>query len=323
MKKVIRYLSYATLLIVTLFIILTSFWFQYPQRNETTVVLIGKGSSVSHITQILAENKVLDFPLLFQGMLYATLSWRDLKAGEYLIPADVTPAHLMGILKSGNVVLHPVILIEGETSHSFAQKLQGDPKFKGDVGHLKEGTLLPETYHFPRGIERKAVLSRLEEEMNKAAQSVWQTRAQNSPLKSQDELIILASIVEKETRLSSERPIVAAVFLNRIRIGMPLQADPTVIYGLTKGEGELGRDLTLTDLQAETPHNTYLIQGLPPTPIANPSLETLKAVANPADVAYLYFVADGKGGHIFATTLEEHKKNHEAWRVIRDGARSP
>ncbi|HUX79080.1 MAG TPA: endolytic transglycosylase MltG [Alphaproteobacteria bacterium] len=294
-----------------------SYWFQHPLKNKSTIVLIEKGASLSNISSLLHENKVLQFSFLFKSTLYLTGGWRHLKAGEYLIPPSVTPAQLIHILKSGNVIFHPVALIEGETSHHFTQKLLKDNRFQGVCEVPAEGSLLPETYHFPRNAARQEIIKHMQKSMGVALLNIWLGRSHDLPLQSPEELLVLASIVEKETALPHERPYVAAVFLNRLRQGMRLQADPTLIYGLSQGKEETIRELTLKDLQTENPYNTYLNSGLPPSPISNPSLASLRAVAHPENVSYIYFVADGSGGHVFATTLEEHQKNHAQWRKIR------
>ncbi|MBP6951089.1 MAG: endolytic transglycosylase MltG [Alphaproteobacteria bacterium] len=295
-----------------------AYWYQHPQKNVSEVVIIDKRASLSQITLTLTQHHLLDFPFLFKGILLGTGQWRDLKAGEYLIPSGITPAQLIHILRSGNVILHPVTLIEGETSHHLMQKLQESSHFQGICEVPPEGSLLPETYHFPRGTSCQKIVDRMQKAMQNALTSIWTTRAKDHPLRSPQDLLILASIVEKETSLSQERPLVAAVFLNRLQQGMPLQADPTVIYAFTQGKDELGRDLNRQDLSVDSPYNTYRTLSLPPTPIANPGLASLKAVANPAEVSYVYFVANGSGGHIFATTLQEHQKNHADWRKIRE-----
>ncbi len=319
MKKMILYVFLGTFIIsLTLLMVGVAYWFQHPLKNKSAVVLIEKGASLSHISFLLHKQKVLDFPFLFKGILYGTGGWRHLKAGEYLIPPSISPAQLIHILKSGNVILHPVTLIEGETSYHLTHKLLKDNRFQGDCDVPSEGSLLPETYYFPRDTDRQKIITYMQKTMEKALSNVWRERAKDHPLQSPKELLVLASLVEKETALSRERPYVAAVFLNRLNQGMLLQADPTIIYGLTQGKDEMGRELTLQDLQTENPYNTYLNAGLPPSPISNPSLASLKAAAHPENAAYLYFVADGSGGHIFATTLEEHQKNHAKWRKIRD-----
>lgn len=320
-----RILPRKLFIFIALFIVLPSiipvyltYWMQHPQNNEKTTILIEKGASLSQIAQTLHQYEVLDSPLLFKSIAYATGVSQKLKAGEYLIPPSITPAQLIHILKSGEVILHSVTLIEGETSHRLVEKIASNVHFQGACETPEEGTLLPETYHFPHGTECYIILSRMKKAMNHALEMAWAGRCDNHPLGSSQELLVLASIIEKETSKAPEKPLVAAVFLNRLKQGMPLQADPTVIYALTNGREGLGRALFRGDLKFESPYNTYLYRGLPPTPIANPSLSSLKAAAHPANVAYLYFVADGSGGHAFSETLGNHQKHHANWRKIRD-----
>lgn len=311
--------KYSTLLLISLFIICLfsvggAYWFQRPLSNENKIVIIEKGASLSQISTLLNQEGLLDFPFLFKGFVYATQSWAQLKAGEYFIPASITPAKLLHILKSGDVVLHPVVVIPGETSHDFVQKLLVDTRFQGPCELPPEGSLLPETYHFPRGTERHKIISCIKKMRQEKLREIWAGRPVDHFLCSPEDLVILASIVEKETALHAEKPLVAAVFLNRLRQNMPLQADPTVVYSLTQGKGALDRELTYSDLTTPSPCNTYMNMGLPPLPIANPSLSTLMAVLHPADVPYLYFVANGKGGHVFSSNLDEHQKNQAQWK---------
>lgn len=316
-KKCLTYVVLFSLCAFTFFGVGITYWFQHPQHNKSTVVLIEKGSSLTQIAAHLNQQGVLNVPLLFKVFLYGTKSWKDLKAGEYLIPAALSPAQLIHILTQGDVILHPVTLIEGETSHRLTQKLLADDRFEGPCEIPPEGSILPETYHFPRGTHRSKIITHMQKAMTERLAEIWAQRSSDHPLQSPKELVVLASIIEKETALPSEKSFVAAVFLNRLKYGMPLQADPTVLYALTEGKEGLGRDLTRNDLQVKSPYNTYLNLGLPPSPIANPSLSSLKAALHSATVPYLYFVADGSGGHIFATTLEEHQQNHAAWRKVR------
>jgi UPF0755 protein len=310
----LRFLLLALFIVSTLLTIGVAYWFQRPLNHESKVVLIEKGTSLSQIANLLNQEDILDFPFLFKGIVYGTRNWNQLKAGEYFIPANVTPAKLLQILKSGEVILHPVTLIPGETSHDFMQKLLSDTRFEGPCELPLEGSLLPETYHFPRGTERRKIISGMKKMMEEKLKEIWAQRPTHYFLQSPKELVTLASIVEKETALTAEKPIVAAVFLNRLAQNIPLQADPTVLYSLTQGKGILERELTSTDLAVQSPYNTYMNLGLPPLPIANPSLSTLLAVLHPADVPYLYFVADGKGGHVFSSNLGEHQKNQAKWR---------
>lgn len=296
----------------------TAYWYQHPQKNENTTILIDKGASLSQIAHVLTERRVLDSPWLFKLIVYGMGESNKLKAGEYSIPAFITPAQLVHILQSGKVVLHPVTLIEGETTHRLVAKVLSHQHFQGACETPPEGSLLPETYHFTHGTECYIILGRMQKSMEEALAKAWEGRAKNHPLQSPQELLVLASIVEKETSKSHERPVVAAVFLNRLKAGMPLQADPTVIYALTHGREGLGRSLLRGDLKVESPYNTYVYRGLPPTPIANPSRASLKAAAHPSNVSYLYFVADGSGGHAFSESLGNHQKNHAAWRKIRN-----
>lgn len=316
-KKVLFYTLLIFLFLLSLLAVGIAYWFQHPQNNQGATLSIEKGTSLSQIAKQLSSQQILDFPFLFKAFLYGTGEWRNLKAGEYAIPPHVSPAQLIELLKSGNVILHAVTLIEGETSYHFVHRLLKDKRFLGDCKVPPEGSLLPETYSFARGTERQKIINRIENAMQNAVEMLWVQRSKDFPLKSPEELLIIASIVEKETGRPKERPLIAAVFLNRLKESMPLQADPTVLYALTNGEDVLGRDLTRNDLMVKSPYNTYLQGGLPPTPIANPSFASLKAVLNPAPVSYLYFVADGQGGHFFATTLEEHQRNHANWRKIR------
>ncbi len=311
-KNWLLVISFTSLVTLTLLVLGVTFWLYHPIKNEQAIIYIPKGTSLSRITKILKHEKIINSPFLFKLVLRTTGWGKRLQAGEYWIPTSISPVQVIGIIKSGNVILHPLTLIEGETSHHFVQKLKDDQRFQGECQVPPEGSLLPETYRFPRGTQRQVILNHLQKAMTKALASLAP-----SSLTTQ-EIVTLASIVEKETALPQERPVVAAVFLNRLQKGIPLQADPTVIYALTKGECDLGRDLTRKDLQTSCPFNTYVIRGLPPSPIANPGFASLKAVVNPASVDYLYFVADGSGGHVFAPTLNEHQKNHAEWRKKRN-----
>jgi UPF0755 protein len=186
----------------------------------------------------------------------------------------------------------------------------------GDVALPREGSLLPETYNVARGMTRTALVAKMMADQTRAIDALWPTRQKNLPFKTKKEALILASIVERETGVSSERPQVAAVFVNRLKKRMRLQSDPTIIYGLVGGKGALGRPIRRSEIRRKTAYNTYRINGLPPTPIANPGRASIAAVLNPADSKALYFVADGTGGHAFAETLEQHNKNVRRWRQI-------
>ncbi len=215
-----------------------------------------------------------------------------------------------------------VTLAEGVTSWQVVNALKSADFLEGKIAAVPpEGTLAPDSYEVDKGSDRAALIQRMTGEQTQTLDELWAARADGLPYATKEEALVMASIVEKETGVAEERPQVASVFVNRLEKGMRLQTDPTVIYGITKGEGVLGRGLRASELKRETPYNTYVINGLPPTPIANPGRLSIEAALNPAATEYLYFVADGSGGHAFATTLEEHNRNVEAWRAIEAAAK--
>jgi UPF0755 protein len=242
-----------------------------------------------------------------------------LKAGEYAIPAGASMHRIMDILKSGKSILHSLTIPEGLTVAQAFDRVAKDDVLVGEMPAEMppEGSLAADTQQFTRGATRQEIIDRMKAEQKKLVRSIWEKRAPDLPLKDINEFVTLASIVEKETGVPEERPRVAAVFINRLKHHMRLQSDPTIIYGLFGGEGRpAGRPIFQSDVDKPTPYNTYLIDGLPPTPIANPGRAALEAVANPADTDDLYFVADGTGGHAFASTLAEHNRNVARWRKI-------
>lgn len=300
----------------------TAFLFDYfvnlplPVAKDV-LFLVQKGDSLNKIAQSLEEQKLINNKYLF--ILYSKINkiYPKVKAGEYLIDKDVSIAQIAEKLKSGKVYLRKITFPEGLTSAEITDLLQDDEFLsKEDFETPQEGSILPETYTFIRGDSPKKVLAQAQKSMAEVLEQAWNERAENLPLKSKEELLILASIVEKETGVGSERAQVAAVFVNRLRLGMLLQTDPTVIYAVTMGKEELNRPLTRKDLAIDSPYNTYKYAGLPPAPICNPGKEAIFAAAHPADSEYLYFVASGTGGHNFAATLSEHNENVRKWREL-------
>jgi UPF0755 protein len=290
-----------------------------PLAQPVTVDL-PRGTGVSAIAARLAEAGAIDHPRAFALLARLTGRDRSLKAGEYALEPGISPDAVMALLASGKVVLHPVAVPEGLTVHEVYALLAAADILFGDLPPPPpEGTLLPDTWLVPRGESRTAVVARMRDAMTAELGKVWAVRAPDLLLGSPEEVLTLASIIEKETAVPAEYHLVAAVFVNRLHRGMPLQTDPTVIYALAEGRGPLGRELTLADLQVDHPYNTYLIPALPPGPIANPGRAALAAAVAPAEVDYLYFVADGTGGHAFATTLAEHNRNVAKWRKLRQG----
>ena len=293
--------------------------FQAPGPSTAeTIVIVPKGAGLSRIADLLQDAGVIVEDWLFTLVVKALGEDQALKAGEYAVPAGSSMRQVMELLVAGLTVVHKVTVAEGLTAWEIVQLLNAAPDLAGPPIETlpAEGILLPETYFFERGDTRQEILERMVAGHRDALARLWPARASGLPIENEAEWIVLASIVEKETGLASERPLVASVFVNRLKRGMRLQSDPTVIYGITEGKGPLGRGLTRKELDTPTPYNTYAIDGLPPGPIANPGLASLEAVLHPADTKYLYFVADGTGGHVFAETLAEHNDNVRKWREI-------
>ncbi len=287
-----------------------------PLKTETTVI-IERGAGANAIARDLKRAGVLSNPLVFSLGARLTGTGKPLKAGEYAFPAGVSPEAALELLRSGRTVVRRVTFAEGLSTAEILSQLALTQGLTGIVkSYPGEGTLLPETYHFSYGDKRRDIVRRMTAAMRDLLANLWKNRAQGLPLKSPEEALILASIVEKETALAVERPRIAAVFINRLNKGMRLQSDPTVVYGLTAGNRPLGRALLKADLKTPTPFNTYLIGGLPPAPISNPGAASLEAVLRPAESKDLYFVADGSGGHVFSATLKEHNKNAAKWRKL-------
>jgi UPF0755 protein len=296
-----------------------------PSTADTTVV-IANGTSISGIARQLEEAQVIRDARTFSWRARFLPQGQSLKAGEYKFPAAISAEEAMRMMIDGNVVQYSVTIPEGLTSVQILERIAAAPDLEGAVPTAppEEGSLLPETYQFNRGTTRAEIIARMAQAMDDKMAELWPKRAKDLPLATPQEAIILASIVERETGVASERPRVAAVFFNRLRQGIPLQSDPTIIYFLSGGKGRLDRGLTFDDLAKADPYNSYLNLGLPPGPIANPGIASLEAVLNPPETKELYFVADGTGGHAFAETLEEHNKNVAKWRKLqkekKDGA---
>ncbi|MGD0142401.1 MAG: endolytic transglycosylase MltG [Rhizomicrobium sp.] len=274
-----------------------------------TIVLVQPGEGLAAISEELAQAGTIDNALLFQFGVRLRGKSAALKAGEYAIRSQASMADIMAILESGKSIQHKITAAEGLTSQMIYDLVKNDSELTGDMGELPaEGLLLPETYLFIRGTTRSDIIERMREAQKKFLDAQWAMRTPNLPVASKRQAVILASIVEKETAIPEERRHIAAVFVNRLRIGMKLQSDPTIIYGITKGY-PLGRGIRESELVGPTPYNTYVIAGLPPTPICNPGKDSIAAVLNPETSNDLYFVATGKGGHVFSASIEQHEKN--------------
>ena len=286
-------------------------------RLDQTIVL-SRGQSLEQIGSRLKKKGIISSQLVFRVGVHFDGWSQKLQAGEFRLPAGASMREVATILRNGITVVRKITVPEGFGSYDIITLLRQTEGLHGDIEEIpEEGTLLPDTYHFSYGDERRAVLIRMEKAMRKTMAGLWTAREQGLPLTTIRQAVVLASIVEKETSLPEERARIASVFINRLRRGMRLQSDPTVIYGLTNGVGSLGRPLLHADLERYTPHNTYQILGLPPTPITNPGQAALYATLHPATGKELYFVADGTGGHAFATNFTQHKRNVERWRDIK------
>lgn len=289
--------------------------------TETATVVIVRGSSVEDIGKLLAERGVVANRLVFSLGVRLSRKASALRSGEYAFPAAVSARAAMDLLVSGRTVVRRLTLPEGWTTGQALMLVQGAEGLEGPITEKPaEGALLPETYNYSWGDSRDAVVRRMKRSMDETLADLWSKRPTDSPMASPAEALIVASIVERETGAASERPLVASVIVNRLKRGMRLQSDPTVAYGVARDEGlpsdTLSRPLTRDDLARPTAYNTYVNAGLPPAPIANPGRAAIRAALEPAVSDFLYFVADGSGGHAFARTLDEHNRNVARWRAV-------
>lgn len=289
--------------------------------TQATVVWLPPGLGLTAITERLYEARVIDDRLIFRTGVRLTRAASTLKAGEYEVPAHASMAEIASLLRSGKSIVHQITIPEGLTSQQAMAIVKADPVLTGEMPLLPpEGALLPETYNFTRGMTRAMIVARMQKDATALMTALWPKRAAGLPFSTPQQALILASIVEKETGIASERPRVAAVFINRLKKPMRLQSDPTIIYGITLGAGPLGRPIRQSEIDRPTPYNTYQVDGLPPTPICNPGKAAIEAVLNPPATDDLYFVADGTGGHAFASSLAEHDRNVGRWRKVEKSA---
>lgn len=277
---------------------------------EDRIVNIPRGLGIRDIADLLVREGVIDQPWTFIGGVIVLKARDELKYGEYQFAKQATLRDVIGTIIDGKVVQHQMTVPEGLTSEQIVQRLLENDVLSGNIREVpREGSLLPESYKFTRGMTREQIIQRMQQAQRRLVQEIWDHRSSDLPLKTMDQLVTLASIVEKETGRPEERTRIAAVFINRLKQRMRLQSDPTIIYGLVGGKGTLGRPIMRSEIDQPTPYNTYVIDGLPPGPIANPGRFSLEAAANPARTKELFFVADGSGGHAFAETLDQHQRN--------------
>ncbi len=288
-----------------------------PGPSDTaTVVLLEPGSAVSTIAYTLQDAGVIRNAEFFTAVVRMRRVQSGLKAGEYEVPARASLMDIIDLLIEGKSILHYFTAPEGLTTAQILRLIAADQTLVTEITlEPPEGELLPETYAFTRGETRDEIIRRMMKAQDALIDEIWDGRALELPFSTPAEAIILASIVEKETGIADERTRIAAVFVNRLKRNMRLESDPTIIYGLTKGE-PLGRGLRQSELRGRTPYNTYVIKGLPPTPIGNPGRAAIEAVLHPAETDEIFFVADGTGGHVFSSTNRDHERNVAQWRRV-------
>ena len=286
--------------------------------HEDKIVNIPARAGMTDIADILQREGVIDNNRwAFIGSVFALKARSELKPGEYSFQKNASLRDVIGTMVEGRVVQHAVTIPEGLTCEQIVGRLSDNDIFSGSVREIpREGTLLPETYKFPRGTTRDQVIARMQQAQKRVLVEIWERRSPDLPIKTPEQLVTLASIVEKETGKPDERSRVASVFVNRLRQKIKLQSDPTIIYGLVGGKGTLGRPIKRSEIQQPSPYNTYVVDGLPPGPIANPGRASLEAAANPARTRDLFFVADGTGGHAFSDTYDQHQKNVAKLRAM-------
>ena len=307
----------AASLVVAALVVIYAFWWAPGSKPGPHDIIIKEGSTIRSVSRQLAkEGAIPGSARTYYVMARLFGSTDPIQAGEFEIPRGMGGAPVLDLLQHGKPLLRLVTVTEGMPSIIVEEKLAGSPYLSGPTPPIAEGSVLPDSYGFERGDSRAALVKRMETAMTKTITELWPKRSMGCPVATPGQAIILASIVEKETAKPAERPIVAGVYCNRLTIGMKLDADPTVIYPVTKGK-PLGRRITKSELHAANDYNTYVRAGLPEGPIANPGKASIEAVLNPAKTKALYFVADGAGGHVFAETLAEQNANVAKWYTIR------
>ncbi len=291
-------------------------WYSSGPVEEETAFTVPSGATLSSAAgKLEAEGHIHSAEaFLLRAKIFG--GGEPIKAGEFRLPAGASPSRILTALQAGDVIRRFITIPEGFPSALVHDRLMGEDLLTGEIAVPDEGTILPATYDFERGESRQAVLDRMQNAMTQTLADLWPTRTDRSVVETPSDAVILASIVEKETGVPEERRMVAGLYSNRIRQGIMLQADPTIIYPITKGR-PLGRRIRQSEIQAINDYNTYTLVGLPKGPIANPGREALAAVLDPAETEALFMVADGSGGHAFATTNAEHNANVEKWYALR------
>ncbi|MBQ8660285.1 MAG: endolytic transglycosylase MltG [Alphaproteobacteria bacterium] len=316
-KKNFLFIIFASVLFFSVFIFYVFF---YPMNKKKTVIELVKGDRLTMVADRLYDAKIINSKFFFKLWMYLSWNQNNLKVGEYEIAENASLNDIKNTVTSGRMYNKFLTIPEGLTVRQIFEILNQYDDLSGKITvKVVDGELLPQTYAYNKMVSKDDIILKMKQAMSDVIDNEWENRDENLPLKDKKEAIILASMVEKETSIPEERAVVASVFYNRLARNMRLQSDPTVVYTLTKKYGNMrGRKLYKKDLEVVTPYNTYKIKGLPIGAIANPGIESIRAVLHPAKTNYFYFVADGSGGHKFAETLEEHEKNRANWKKIRD-----
>nr|WP_247713974.1 endolytic transglycosylase MltG [Qipengyuania xiamenensis] len=284
--------------------------------EEDTAFIIPAGSSLTSVAQKLEDEGLITSSdgFLLRSKIFGGSD--PIQAGEFMLSAGMSQSEILDAFQNGDVIRRFVTIPEGLPSILVYERLMAEELLTGEIEVPEEGSILPDTYDFERGESRASVIARMQKAMDDYLAEAWEKRTDKAVVKTPEEALILASIVEKETAQADERPMVAGALSNRVRIGMMLGADATTIYPITKGK-PLGRRIRVSELRSTNPYNTRAVAGLPPGPITNPGRESIAAVLDPAETKALYYVADGTGGHVFSETLEEHNRNAAKWRALR------
>ena len=311
------FLTGAVGLVLAALVVIYFLWWAPGPKPGPHDIIVKEGTTLGAVSRQLAkEGAIPGTARTYYVMARLFGSSDPIQAGEFEIPKGMGGASILDLLQHGKPLLRLITVTEGMPSITVEEKLAASPYLKGPTPSIAEGSVLPDSYSFQRGDARAALVKRMQQAMSKAVAQLWPKRSQDCPVQTPEQAITLASIVEKETAKPAERSRIAGVYCNRLKIGMKLDADPTVIYSVTKGK-PLGRRILKSELEADDPYNTYRNPGLPPGPIANPGKASIEAVLHPAQTKALYFVADGTGGHVFAETLAEQNANVAKWFALR------
>jgi peptidoglycan lytic transglycosylase G len=304
------------LVLAALVVVYALWWASGPKRGPHDII-VKEGTTLGMVSRQLAKEGAIPGTARTYYMMARLFGSSDpIQAGEFEIPKGMGGASILDLLQHGKPLLRLITVTEGMPSIIVEEKLAASPYLTGQTPQIPEGSVLPDSYSFQRGDPRAALVKRMQQAMSKTITQLWAKRSPDCPVQTPEQAVVLASIVEKDTAKPAERPMIAGVYCNRLKIGMKLDADPTVIYPVTKGK-PLGRRILKSELEADNPYNTYRRAGLPPGPIANPGKASIQAVLHPAQTKALYFVADGSGGHVFAETLAEQNANVAKWYTLR------